>query len=504
MKMNLKSLAIMMSIAILAFFVGCSDDDDTTVADTDDIDTIIDDIVESGPTLSDGIYIVGAAISTDTTAANSLEAGLVSALEFGTQSRDGFYEGYVYLQAGSFSFIKVEGETMTAMGGAWAATYGGDSINIYQGALDADATADSPLTTGGTLAHVMVDETTSQYVITPIEYWEVIGSATELGWSAGTKIAQTSASAESVIFEGTGITMREGPYKFRFNSNWNVNLEAEECDVAATACLDYFTNVGGTLDALVAGGANMEFGTGNDGVYTVTITYSPGAGLSLSVAVEKTGDAEVLAEYPETLYMIGSAIGGWDWADNGQPLIPVYDNKHLFWKVAYLDTAGGAEFKFSPVMEWNGDFGKTGDAVEGVFAKGGDNLAIPGGPGYYAITVNLETETIQVTEGIGIYGIGDAFGSWDAAVEAQKFTRTDSVIFFPELVADGDLRVHFTSSTLTKSESTDAVDWWQAEFVIVESGAIEFRGTGGDQARTVVTAGQKVSLDFKTLTGTIE
>ena len=67
--MNLKSLAIMMSIAILAFFVGCSDDDDTTVADTDDIDTIIDDIVESGPTLSDGIYIVGAAISTDTTAA---------------------------------------------------------------------------------------------------------------------------------------------------------------------------------------------------------------------------------------------------------------------------------------------------------------------------------------------------------------------------------------------------------------------------------------------------
>lgn len=287
MKMNLKSLAIMMSIAILAFFVGCSDDDDTTVADTDDIDTIIDDIVESGPTLSDGIYIVGAAISTDTTAANSLEAGLVSAPEFGTQSRDGFYEGYVYLQAGSFSFIKVEGETMTAMGGAWAATYGGDSINIYQGALDADATADSPLTTGGTLAHVMVDETTSQYVITPIEYWEVIGSATELGWSAGTKIAQTSASAESVIFEGTGITMREGPYKFRFNSNWNVNLEAEECDVAATACLDYFTNVGGTLDALVAGGANMEFGTGNDGVYTVTITYSPGAGLSLSVAVEK-------------------------------------------------------------------------------------------------------------------------------------------------------------------------------------------------------------------------
>lgn len=492
-----------MSIAILAFFVGCSDDDDTTVADNDDIDAIIDDIVESGPTLSDGIYIVGAAVSGDTTAANLLQAGLVEAPEFTTQSRDGFYEAYIYMGAGSYSFVKVEGETTTALGGAWTKVFVGDSIESFSGALEADSEGASPFETGK-LAHVMYDASTSQYALTAIEYWEVIGSATDGGWSVGQQINEISKSSEEVVFVGEGITMREGPYKFRFNSNWDINLEEGECDAAATTCLKYFTNIGGTLDDVVAGGANMEFATGNDGVYKVTITYSNGPGLSLSVAVEKTGDAEVLAEYPETLYMIGSAIGGWDWVDNGQPLIPVYDNKHLFWKVVYLDTAGGAEFKFSPVMEWNGDFGKTGDAVEGVFAKGGDNLATPGGPGYYAITVNLETETIQVTEDIGIYGIGDAFGSWDAAVEAQKFTKTDSVIFFPELVADGDLRIHFTSSTLTKSETTDAVDWWQAEFVIVESGAIEFRGTGGDQARTVVTAGQKVSLDFKTLTGTIE
>lgn len=492
-----------MSIAILAFFVGCSDDDDTTVADNDDIDAIIDDIVESGPTLSDGIYMVGSAVSGDTTAANLLQAGLVEAPEFTTQSRDGFYEAYIYMGAGSYSFVKVEGETTTALGGAWTKVFVGDSIESFSGALEADSEGASPFETGK-LAHVMYDASTSQYALTAIEYWEVIGSATDGGWSVGQQINEISKSSEEVVFVGEGITMREGPYKFRFNSNWDINLEEGECDAAATTCLKYFTNIGGTLDDVVAGGANMEFATGNDGVYKVTITYSNGPGLSLSVAVEKTGDAEVLAEYPETLYMIGSAIGGWDWVDNGQPLIPVYDNKHLFWKVVYLDTAGGAEFKFSPVMEWNGDFGKTGDAVEGVFAKGGDNLATPGGPGYYAITVNLETETIQVTEDIGIYGIGDAFGSWDAAVEAQKFTKTDSVIFFPELVADGDLRIHFTSSTLTKSETTDAVDWWQAEFVIVESGAIEFRGTGGDQARTVVTAGQKVSLDFKTLTGTIE
>ena len=506
MKMNLKSLAIMMSIAILVFFVGCSDDDDTTPAvdlSDDQIDDIVDDIVDSGPVLADGIYMVGSAVSGDTTAANLLQAGLVEAPEFTTQSRDGFYEAYIYMGAGSYSFVKVEGETTTALGGAWTKVFVGDSIESFSGALEADSEGASPFETGK-LAHVMYDASTSQYALTAVEYWEVIGSATDGGWSVGQQINEISKSSEEVVFVGEGITMREGPYKFRFNSNWDINLEEGECDAAATTCLKYFTNIGGTLDDVVAGGANMEFATGNDGVYKVTITYSNGPGLSLSVAVEKTGEAEVLAEYPETLYMIGSAIGGWDWATNGQPLIPVYDNKHLFWKVVYLDTAGGSEFKFSPVMDWNGDFGKTGDAVEGVFAKGGDNLAMSGGPGYYAITVNLETETIQVTEDIGIYGIGDAFGSWDPAVEAQKFTKSDSVIFFPELVADGDLRIHFTSSTLTKSESIDAVDWWQAEFVIVESGAIEFRGTGGDQARTSVTAGQQVSLDFKTLTGTIE
>ncbi|MAJ51557.1 MAG: hypothetical protein CMB82_08085 [Flammeovirgaceae bacterium] len=504
MKNSVKHLALFLSAALLTFFVSCSDDDGPIGNLLDEIDDIVDEIVDSGPVLADGIYIVGPSVSADTTSANLLQAGNVGAPEFGTQLRTDFYEGYIYMGAGNYSFIKVEGETTTALGGAWTKVFVGDSIESFSGALDAGGEGESPFETGK-LAHVMYDASTNQYALTTVEYWEVIGSATDGGWSAGQKIAETSKSAESVVFVGEGITMREGPYKFRFNSNWGINLEEGECDNSATACLDYFTNLGGTLDALVAGGANMEFGTGNDGVYKVTITYSPGSGISLDVAVEKTGEAEVLAQYPDSLFMIGSAIGGWDWAVNGQPLIPVYDNKHLFWKVVYLDTAGGSEFKFSPVMAWNGDFGKTGDATGGIFAKGGDNVVMPGAPGYYAITVNLEAETIEVTEDVGIYGIGgDTFGSWDGGVAEQKFTRTDSVFTSPTILADGELRIHFTSSTLTKSESTDAVDWWQAEFVVVASGAIEFRGTGGDQARTAVTAGQKVYLNFKTLTGAIE
>ena len=216
----------------------------------------MDDIVDSGPVLADGIYIVGPSVSADTTSANLLQAGNVGAPEFGNQLRTGFYEGYVYMGEGNYSFLKVEGETMTAIGGAWTKFMRDsdpDSIESFGGALDAGGEGQSPFNTGK-LAHVMYDESTSQYALTAVEYWEVIGSATDGGWSTGQQIAETSKSAESVVFVGENITMREGPYKFRFNSNWGINLEDGECDNAATACLDYFTNVGGTLDALVAGG----------------------------------------------------------------------------------------------------------------------------------------------------------------------------------------------------------------------------------------------------------
>ena len=91
-----------------------------TETEVDDvIDEIVDEIVESGPVLADGIYIVGPSVSADTTSANSLQIGNVGAPEFGTQTRTGFYEGYIYMGEGNYSFLKVEGETMTAIGGAW-------------------------------------------------------------------------------------------------------------------------------------------------------------------------------------------------------------------------------------------------------------------------------------------------------------------------------------------------------------------------------------------------
>ena len=47
------------------------------------------------------------------------------------------------------------------------------------------------------------------------------------------------------------------------------------------------------------------------------------------------------------------------------------------------------------------------------------------------------------------------------------------------------------------------VAWWQAEFIILNN-KIEFRGTGGDQERVNLTAGNyKIDLNFKTGAGSI-
>ncbi|WP_421874880.1 SusF/SusE family outer membrane protein [Marinoscillum sp.] len=469
----------------------------------DDVTDEIDDIINEGPSLDDGYYIVGSAISADTTDANMLVSGQVNGPDFGAQDRSGFFEAYVYMGSGDFSFMKVAGEEITEFGGSYEEVVDGDpaELNIYVGAYSDGGSASAPF---DGLVHVMIDETTGQFVIIPVHYWEIIGGATEGGWGSGQEIALKSASADEVVFEGTKIVLREGDFKFRFDGNWSMNLEEGDCDVAETACLNYFTNFGGTVDELVHGGGNIVF-DGTEGEYTITITYKPGEGNSITAKLERTGDVEPLPEYPDELYMVGATIGGWDWEANGIQMIPVHSNPHLFWRIVWMDAdAADPGVKFAPQPEWNGDFGISGEATDGVFAKGSDNVPAPAASGYYTIVVNLEAETVEVNAPM-VYGIGDAFGGWDAATEAFLFTvdNDNMVLNSMAFVADAELRIHVTASTMTKSESTDAVDWWQAEFVPID-GTIEYRGTGGDQARTNVTTGQTVSLNFKDGTATIQ
>jgi len=204
------------------------------------------------------------------------------------------------------------------------------------------------------------------------------------------------------------------------------------------------------------------------------------------------------ATYPLALYMIGDGVisGGheWDWTID-LPMIPVNGQPHLFWKIVWLNATGG--FKMNSEKAWNNnEFGKTGDATDGVYSKGGDNIPVPGTAGYYMVVVNFITGKIAIADP-KVYLMGDAIGSWDTGNAAGLFTvdNANSVVTITKTLAASSLRMYAWHPWFS--------DWWRSEFNII-GGKIEFRGNGGDQAAVNISAGSnKIDLNFKTGDGSI-
>ncbi|GAB7086911.1 SusF/SusE family outer membrane protein [Marinifilum fragile] len=231
---------------------------------------------------------------------------------------------------------------------------------------------------------------------------------------------------------------------------------------------------------------NITF-DGGDAVYNITVDLNAG-----------TYTIEAKPVFPTELYMTGSGVGpddeNWDWINKLQ-FVPVHSHPELFWKIVWMK--GSGEFKCAPQPEWAGnDFGREGDATNGVYAKGGTNIPVPATAGYYMVVVDLANNTIEIAEP-KVYGMGNVFGGWEGGDPADLFTvdNTNKVIKFDGVPNDGELRMYVDAPTLN-------CDWWQAEFIVLND-KIEFRGTGGDQERVNVTAGDNISLNFLTGAGSI-
>jgi len=237
-------------------------------------------------------------------------------------------------------------------------------------------------------------------------------------------------------------------------------------------------------------GANLGGGTDPDAITT------PATGGNYKVTVDLGAMTyKVVAAYPSALFMIGDGVGGWDWASLDLPIIPVNSHPNMFWKIVWMNATGG--FKFAPQKEWKDDFGSTGSATAGVYAKGGDNIPVPGTAGYYMVVVDLLANKIAIADP-KVYLIGNTIGSWDTANAAGLLSvdNANSVVTITKTLAADELRMYAWHPWFT--------DWWQSEFIILD-GKIAFRGNGGDQSRVAVTAGSHtVNLNFKTGAGTIE
>ena len=212
---------------------------------------------------------------------------------------------------------------------------------------------------------------------------------------------------------------------------------------------------------------------------------------------------------PKNVYVTGSFCD-WDWAKSFD-MVQVYGTEDTFWRLVYIDDSG---IKLNTATEWNGSevgfagITVSGDCKDEIIDKDG-NIA-SSKPGWYLVIVTTSVVNREIHYDVQfnkptIWLIGPAAGSTDYAEEAEGWS------FTVPTTKDGDFVSPAFAGAVPGGDG-DGVrmyvkvpghDWWHSEFVVL-SDKIEYRATGGDQARAAGSAGQKVYLNFSKGTGEIK
>ena len=484
---NVKGWArlLVLAMAAMLVMVSCKDDEDP----------------EPPVLVEDGLYIQG-----DGTALTELSSdGLMSRAknEVVQSERSTLYEMYIAVEGGSagFNVVNVVGGEATSWGP------GSDFAMVAEGELDVEepsnglwrgsyTESESPFTVPEDGLYYVALDTELGVIVVAKVVWGLIGGATPGGWSNDTPMTMGAFDLNSITFTVEDVTMLENEWKMRFSGGWKIILDADYDLGGGSTGIKVNTNFGGSLTCLDPGGSNIN--NTEYAIYAFTMTWTLGEGHEATQT--KTGDAEPLPEYPESLYMIGASIGGWDWATNGIEMIPVHSHPNAFWRIVWIESGvADAGVKFAPQMEWVGDFGVADDTQPGVgdHLKGGSNLPDVAESGYYMVWVDLERDSISVTSP-EVYLIGATLDNvWDTPNPDALFTvdNANEVVTITKDLTAGELRMYAWHKW--------HYDWWQHEFIIL-NGEIAYRGTGGDQERVNIAAGNTtIDLNFKTGAGSI-
>ena len=444
--------------------------------------------------VEDGFYVVGEASAIASLEAEGAEVAIMAN---GTNenasnaAREGMYEKYIALEGGKpFQLVLKEGATETVYGAELADVKleGNEqpNITVQRGKMVENTTMQ--VKENG-LYHIVLDLNLDGsledklILVAPVE-WGVRGGMNGWGFTAGTR---SEFNKTTMTYTWTDQELSAGgKFKFAYGGGWKIELNAlaDATDANDERYIKANTNLG---ENALPGGADIA--VEGAGTYTITLTYNLAQGAianSYKYEVKMTAASAL----PSEMYMIGDAIGGWDWAgDYIVSMTPVHSAEGAFWTIKPLEA--GKPFKFCPVKDWNGDFTGLGEDSGYVVADGNCSVEADG---IYMIYVDVKNKKL-VVEPAAVYGIGDCFGGWDAKMEAAKFA-VEGQSLKVTVPADGNLRMYAETSAAT-------TDWWTREFNVFD-GKIEFRGNGDDQAAVAVTAGQVVTLNFADNTATIQ
>jgi len=389
-----------------------------------DDDPIIDPGVD-GINVGDGLYLKLGDNDPASSAGLSSEVVATDGLGGATQERSGFNAGYVYLEAGDYSVVQIQNKEITA-------TFGGSSEIITDDGsfcdhndytlvkTEADGASFNIASEG--LYKVSHDGLRNELIFYKIDEVGVIGSATEGAWSTDTPLSG-SVSATGGSWTATGVVLREGDWKIRFNCRWSLERR-DDIDAGFDASNGYqmFTNLGGSLGDLIPGGANIA--QTEDGEYTLTMDWSPQNGWAFTS--ERTGDAPLITFNPDEYQMavIGDATAGaWD---SDQNLFHKEESGvHTWYGVVTFADAG--EYKFRANDAWAISLGT--DLAN--LSLDGDNIPTPGAGSWYIVLSTADeggTWTSSVTsQGWSIIGEGGPSMSWDVDADMDAPAFSDGV-----------------------------------------------------------------------------
>jgi len=483
-KNQLRKLLYLMGVLMLAalVFVSCKKDEDDPPV-----------IVE------DGLYVKGPGTAL---ADFDLKGLMKSTLnEVGQTPRASLMEIFIAVEGGAdgFNIVKVAGEERTTYGP------GADFALVPMEARDGEepktadfwrgsvAVTNTPFTVPEDGLYHVVFDTELNTVVVARAKWGIIGAATPGGWGTDTELTATF-DLNKMEFSKTEVILFQDPYKFRYSNGWKIFINTD-------GSVKVNANLGGALDALTPGGADImhtEYA-----IFTIKLTWE--LGQPITASMERTGDGPVLPDFPEKMYLVGAATAyGWETPGHTEEalmhkLAGGGNNDGIYWKIAHL--AGGEGWKLSAANWASPNIGfneVTAFDAEGVAVTSVDGNMKVDVSGMYIIVLNLRDDATKVSvKPAAVYGMGDAFGGWVMGVEANKFTVDNEAktLVSPPLIANGNIRMYAAHTWIP--------DWWHAEFNVFD-GKIVYRGAGGDQPAVPGTAGQVITLWFDTNTGSIQ
>lgn len=412
MKKTNKILSMILGVAILFGAASCKEDEP--------------DIGGGGGTIAvgDGFYITQEGV--DPVSTSQLKSALVDAEGFSAMAREGFVQNYVYLTTGSYNLVEVTdktvvntfGGTVTAVAGADAHNAECDESGYNTVAATLDGAAFSIATDG--LYTVSYDATLSEIVIDQMTTVAIIGDATPGGWDNDTDMTG-SITADGGSWEVTGVILKVGVMKFRYNCRWAIDRRIDT-DALFDNANGYtvFTNYGNAIGDLLSGNEGPNIPVEERAEYTVTFSWDPASGVSATLT--RTGDAPVITFDPADWKwgVLGDATANqWD-ADMNMYYGGEDAGTHSWYTAIALLDAGSFKFRINDA--WDTNLGGTlAPGVASDLTLGGADLATPGAGAYYIVLQTADegaswTATMS-TDSWGVIGDGSPQGDWSADVD---------------------------------------------------------------------------------------